>query len=202
MCKSQLPRCTFYTWFARKSESQLKIADNVPKDYKLIYKTTFDNYLMGCQLLSSVLIAIVGCTILLNPNFNDVPNESSKSKARATDNEAMVYLTCFVIFVIILQQMIARIPIRIYNHSETKPYIFVLFGNLPFTKKHLVCTVNEISKMEVKGVFPWKDCRYKITKEEHDHNILLWDYYFRKPADFNILLGYQKDDDDDYKRNN
>lgn len=201
ICSNQQLKRNLFTWFTRQNPSTLKKQDKIPEEYKLVYKTTFDKYLIGCQWLTTTLVAILGFNILNDKSFVDIPlYDKFESKPRTAKNEIYVYMASFIGFIVILHLMMARIPARIYNHAATRRYIFVFYGNLPLSKKHLTCTINEVIKVDEYGIVPWRDCRYKIIKKGHSENdVLLFDYYFRKPSDLNIMLGYEKDHIDEGK---
>lgn len=195
ICTKQPLKRNFYTWFARRSTATLKKNDKIPEEYKLIYRTTFDKYLVIGQWLTTSMVAILGYCVVVDEDVIDIKSyDQFENKPRTTKNEAYIYLTTFIAFIIALHLMITRIPVRIYNHADSRCYIFVFHGHLPLSKKHVTCTVNELTKVEEKGILPWRDCRYKIIREGRTENdVLLFDYYFRKPSDLNVLLGYEKD---------
>lgn len=179
----------------RRSPSTLKKNDKIPAECTLVYRTTFDKYIIGCQWITTTLAAILVCQIVFSKDFINSPSyEQFENKPRVTNNEAYIYMFTFIGFILILHLMITRIPVRIYNYPDTKRYIFVFYGNLPLSKKHVMCAAKELVKVEEQGIVPWKDSRYKIIKQgQPETDVLLWDHYFRKPSDMNIMLGYEKD---------
>ncbi|KAJ8929423.1 hypothetical protein NQ314_017872 [Rhamnusium bicolor] len=193
-----IPKRSFFGWFKRPSKNQLKIADNVPDEYILIYRNTMDRYIFFAQLITtlSAFIIIVSSIIKHDLTNMELDFSSWTYPPRQTENEIYVYVAAFTCLVVILQVLVSRLPIRIYNLPQQKKYIFVIYGNYPFTQKKLTTKVGEIASLPETGISPWKNDRYIIKNQQ---TLILLDKYFRRPADLYIMLGVQRDPDVDEK---
>ncbi|XP_018565100.1 uncharacterized protein LOC108906350 [Anoplophora glabripennis] len=191
-----VPKRNFYRLFRRETKEQLKIKDEVPDQYTLIYRSTMDRYILYAQIITTFTALIAIVTTIVKHDFSNPQLDFSEFRThpREVDNEIYVYMTAFITIVVILQVMISRLPIRIYNLPQQKKYIFVFHGNYPFSKRKLVCKIGDVVPLPETGVLPWKDGRYLIKNEQ---KLILVDRYFRRPADLYIMLGVQRDPDVD-----
>lgn len=184
-------RTFLYGLFKKPSTKTVKKLDCISDDYNLIYRNTMYRYLLVAQILSSLSTAVI--VIFALSNFSG----SSRSEFNEvipfyTDNEILFYVTCFITLTAIVQVMIAKLPLRIYNCPQNQKYKFVFYGVLPFKTKQTVCKVNEVIKLEESGFMPWRDSKYELLNKRE---IILFEHCFRKPVDLNIMLGYQKQPD-------
>lgn len=195
-------RCFYTKFFRTPTEEMWKVKDGIPDHYRLIYNTKFEKYIILCQIFTMISVAGVGLVCLFEQNLSGstVNFDEWRKRPGAVDNEILVYLTCFIAMLVVLNVMVGKLPVRIYHNPKGLSYIFVKHKSLPFTKSYLRCKVNEVVKMEEYGILPWRDIRYKIQNGENEEQILLLDYYFKRPADYNIMLGYQKPETDDEER--
>lgn len=189
----------FYTFFRRETKEQLKVKDDVPDQYNLIYRSTMDRYILFAQIITTVTAFIATVTTIITYDFSNSQLDFSnfKSHPREVEGEIYVYMTAFIAIVVILQVMISRLPIRIYNLPQQKKYIFIFYGNYPFTKRKVVCKIGDVFPLSTTGILPWKEGRYLINNEQ---KVILVDKYFRRPADLYIMLGVQRDPDVDEEK--
>lgn len=186
---------SFKSMLKKPDAKKLKMQDNIPEHYQLIYRNTMYRYLYFAQILTTTTVVIVVLTLFMDGEIGTQINfENWKMKPKSFDSDALVFLSAFLVINTLLQVMINKMPIRIYNYPKRNHYIMVFYGNLPFTKARLSCKVNEIMKLEETGILPWKDSRYEIAEKR---SIILMENFFRRPADLNIMLGYQPQDADD-----
>lgn len=197
-CLFCVPKRNFYGLFRKKTMQQLKIKDDVPDQYILIYRSMMDKYIFLAQIITSVTAFIVIVTTIIKNDYLNVELDTSlfKSQPRQTENEMYVYVATFAIIVAVLQVMVSRLPIRIYNLPQQKNYIFVFRGNYPLTHRKAVCKAGDVIPIPESGILPWNDARYLI---KHQQKLILLDKYFRRPADLYIMIGVQKDPDVDEK---
>lgn len=124
-------------------------------------------------------------------------SEETEVPAAFTDNSEIIYMTALIAFTIALQRLILKVPIRIYKSPQSARYVFVTRGLLPYSRKYFTCGANELRKVEgTATVIPWKEISYVVVSGDERRTVVLMDYYFKRPADLNILLGYQKEDGD------
>lgn len=191
---TRFQRFFYNRYFRKPSEQKLKEKDKISERYNLIYRANVDKYLLLSQVFSAFSIGIIVLVVITNSDFQDsTSNYDWRTKpTRTSENEIFVYLGTLVLFVVLIQIMVSRIPVRIYNSPDTKDYTFVMRGGLPFMRKYLYCKAAELTKIAETGILPWKESRYKIVSGYNEHPIILLEHYFRKPVDLNILLGYQE----------
>lgn len=196
-CLNQPAKRFFYTNLLKKpSIPGLKKNDGIPQNYLMIYKLGFDRYLIGCQLCLCLSIAFLTVYVVINSDVEEYTSSFTQMRTpvRRTENEKYVYFTVFVIFLTSLNILLSRLPVRIYRRPKTGEYTIVTYGMLPRSKKYLHCKPGQVVKLEESGILPWKDSRYNVIIGVRESTVILLDYYFRRPADLNIMLGFQRDD--------
>lgn len=194
-----IPKRNFYGLFRRDTKERLKIKDNVPDQYILIYRSTMDKYILYAQIITNVTAFIAIVSAIIKHDFSNTKIDPSlfKSQVRQIENEMYVYIGVFVAIVAILQVMISRLPIRIYNLPQQKKYIFVFYGNYPLTHRKVTCKAGDVMPFSESGIMPWRNEQYFIKNEQ---KVILIDKYFRRSADLYIMLGVQRDPDVDDKK--
>lgn len=184
----------FFNWFQKPSETQLKQRDRIAPEYKLIYNTTLDRYLVIGQIVTVAISSILGFIFIFKGDITAPMMRLEKEKI--VDNEMYLYVTVLVICIFVIQRVISKVPVRIYKSPQSKQYVFVIRGLAPFTRKYLTCRSNGLRKVEdISSIIPWKNDTYTLMKGNEEKTVVLMDYYFKRPADLNILLGYQKEDE-------
>lgn len=184
----------FFNWFQKQSETQLKQSDKIAPEYKLIYNTTLDKYLIMGQIVTLTISGLLAFIVMFKGD--SIKPFMNLEKENIKDNESFIYMTVLVICIFVLQRLIAKVPVRIYKSPQTKLYVFVVHGFTPFSRKYLTCKANGLIKVEdLAPIIPWKNSTYKLMKGNEEKTVVLMDYYFKRPAELNILLGYQKEDE-------
>lgn len=191
---SKCDKRSIYDWFRKPSESEYRFKDKIAPDYKLVYNTTMDKYLLLGQLVTGILGGTLGVAAVLTGDVKfPKPNEPQQLEM---NGEFILYATALIVCVVAIQRIIAKVPIRIYKSEITKQYVFVKRGVLPFSKKYFTCTANQLRKVEGgTPIIPWNDNTYKLVQKHDERIMVLLEHCFKRPADLNILLGYQKEDE-------
>lgn len=181
---------SFLKTFYKPTTEKLRTKDKVPPEFELIYRNVMSQYLVAAQIFTTVSSAIVTVITIIEADIRPaISFDSWRIQPKNAENEIPAVLVAFLFICISLQVMIMKMPVRIYSHLKMDKYLFVFHGNLPLTTKHLTSKTTEIVKLEGMNILPWKNARFEINNKL---NVILMENYFRKPADFNILAGYQK----------
>ncbi|RZC35168.1 hypothetical protein BDFB_008305 [Asbolus verrucosus] len=190
-------RTYFLKIFRKPSQRDLKIKDDIPDAFVMIYRNTMSKYIFGAQVISVIASSLVLLAIVTKSDYEDYKRDFEKwsPTSRTTPNEHLYYILFFVTFLVLLQVMVSRTPIRIYKVPQTPKYITVSYGNYFFTKEKYAFKRGEIHHMEERGFLPWRENMYAIEKETDRRTVILLDHYFRRPADLSIMLGEQRDPD-------
>lgn len=189
-------RC-FTKWFKKTKQAELKIIDNIPDSYELIYRSTLERYIFYTQLGTSITTVIIVLTVILlygSPKSELTFYGNTEHKPSSDVEDIHLYVAFFFTGVVLLQLLISRLPLRIYYLSQQKKYIFIFPSNLPFQSKRLLCKIGEVEKLPLTGILPWKDARFKIKNE---HMAIMVEENFKTPADLYIMLGVQRDPNSD-----
>lgn len=181
----------FSSWFGKLSESTIKKNDKIDPEYKLVYNTTLDKYLVLGQIVTTTIGSALALTLAFCENITSVDSVPTEPNM-----ELVLFASSLCFCILVVHRIIARVPIRIYKSQITKEYVFICRGALPFSKNYFTCVANELRKVEeVSPFLPWKESTYKLVKNNEERKLVLMDYYFKRPVDLNILLGYQKEDE-------
>lgn len=194
---SKCDKRSFYNWFRKPSEAEYRYKDRISPEYKLIYNTTFDKYLVLGQIVTAVIggIAFI-VAILTGETFTTVATPNEPQNGPKFDSEFIVFVASLIVCIVIVQRMISIVPVRIYKSPITKEYVFVKRGVLPFSRKYFTCEANQLQKVEdASPIVPWNESTYKLVQGHEQKKLVLLEYCFKRPADLNILLGYQKEDE-------
>lgn len=187
----------FSIWFKKPSEAELKLSDKIAPEYKLVYNTTIDKYLVAGQIVTIVCGGILGLLVIYSGDPNFTVLDKKLQEPQSENTELLIYLTALFLCIFAVQRLTVKVPIRIYKSAKTKQYVFVSRGFTPFSKKYFTCGANQLRKVEDTSlIVPWKDCTYELVQGNDVRTLILMDYYFKRPAELNILLGYQKEDED------
>lgn len=185
---------TFFKILRKPSKDDLRVLDNIPDHFKLIYRNNLERYILYTQIGTcvSIVIVVIFCIFFVGSPTKELKFlGEQKHVPRSTENEFEIYIAIFVTIVVLLQVMITKMPLRIYYCCKQKKYILILPTNLPFTNGRMTCKVGDLEKLPVQGILPWKDARFMLN----DKNIILIDDHFRRPADLWVMMGIQKDPD-------
>lgn len=191
------PRRYFFKMFRNATERDLKIKDNVPVEYNLIYRNTMTKYIYATQFVTCFTAGIACLAFMFNSDIEtyDMRYSQWSSKTKTVENEEYVFIFAFIFVVALMQVCISRLPLRIYkvpSTNETK-YLLICPGNLPLSGVRVNFSQGELNHVRESGILPWKENRYLIKADNEVKRIILIDHYFRRPADLNIMLGEQRD---------
>lgn len=188
-----------YFNFSRKSGTNYyRIKDNVSDQYELIYRNGMHRYFLFAQIISSVSVIGVSVMYMWESEVKAPKFENWKMVPKTFESDTYLILSAFILLNTVLQLALFKCPIRIYNNPNNDKYIMIFYKYIPFRTSRLSCKVRDITKLEETGILPWKNSSYQI---QDSRTIIMLDNFFRKPADLNIMLGYQKhtvDNDKDY----
>lgn len=189
---------SFFTFFKRTKLRDIKINDNIPDEYKLIYRSTLERYLILGQVATTLTAFTAGVMLVAKLNQESVQLEDSErhermkplyNKARPVDNEIYVYFTVLVGIILSIQVISGKAPVRIYNYPRREEYVMIFNGTLPFTKRKLVCKAGEVFHIPQNSYMPWKESLYEIYRKQE---IILMEDSFKRPADLHVMMGIQR----------
>lgn len=180
----------FFGFLRKPSIEELRIKDKVPENYKLIYRNKMDYYLLLSQMITTTTVSLMGIMLIFAKGIH--VNSAIVKNASFEENDAFIMLTVFIVSVVLLQVVLYKIPIRIYNFPQIKKYKVVFYGNIPLTHKTITCNAGELIDLPEGGTELLKNARYLLKSER---TIYLFEYYFQRPADLHIMMGLQSDPD-------
>ncbi|KAF4517759.1 hypothetical protein B566_EDAN002964 [Ephemera danica] len=175
-----------------KSETRLRLQDELPESHRLVYKGPMNNYAVVAHAASTgsflgfgalatwkiATLAVIGAPIstLLYEQL-----------AVFSPLEVGCTLTAFFLANISLWLVSSRCVLRIYTDQQTKPsYHCVMIGSLPMMTQRFKFGPGELK--EATGLvrkFPWRHCCFQVGSK----NLVLLEQYFRTPADLQHMLG-------------
>lgn len=174
---------------------KLKISDNVPENYELIYRCTMASYLAAAQISVSVgVVVVIGFAVihyfteLKNDFIIDVPHVELLNM-EDTKLQMIIFSSSFVLLNLAILLFIRKFPVRIYFDSKNDNFIGVLFGMIPKSKTLIEFKAGEVIHTPRHGIIPWNENRYKLRNGK---KLVLLDLYFRRPNDINVMLGQTK----------
>lgn len=188
-----LQKRNFFGFLKKPSIEELKIKDEVPDYYKLIYKNKMSNYLLLAQLTTSTSAVIVALVFMFTYN-KETQKSTQLGNTYLESDDVFIYFAVFATFVALLQILLSKTPIRIYNYPQKKKYVLVYYGNFPFTQKTATCKAGQLIELPENNFFP---SQYLVDVERHPHKIYLIEHWFHRPADLYIMLGVQRDPEAD-----
>lgn len=190
----QIREKSFIRFFAKESVQSLKERDNVPDVFELIYRNKMSGYLRAAQIFSSICGSAVCLKLVLSNSWQiTLDTDDWAQKPGSNKNDMYVYLWLFITFCVSMQFFVARMPLRIYNYPKQDEYLMIFYGPFPTMTRRLSCKAKEITKQDA-GILPWTESTYEVKNKTR---VILIEHYFRRPADWNIMLGYQKNPEND-----
>ena len=178
----------FSKLFEPKSERKLKIFDDVPDHYELVYNILMRKFLLPAQYVLPFMTAF--CVSLL---FVTPPAQPSMEPFIEHEYYLM-YVFATVAFTAGLHYIIQQFPVRIYRDPQRGSYVFVLYGFLPHTYKTLRCKAGEVKKLDESSYALMHRYIYTIRDSKR---ILLLENHFKRPIDMDIMLGETEENDED-----
>ncbi|XP_066139466.1 uncharacterized protein [Euwallacea fornicatus] len=195
---------TYFWFFKRRTNREVRLVDNPPEDYELIYRYTFDNMMLSFQHLSLYTAVILGVSYLLKGRQIGVPAEGAKNKNTekyeknalgnvmliAEDSDSIVFLTGYILLFCIFHVIMMRMPVRIYSHPTHKKYLMCFYGSMPNQLKKVPIKAGKLIRKPGTFNLLFKNDMYenKETMEKY----ILYEHHFKWPADLYILLGEQE----------
>lgn len=189
-----LQKRNYHGFWRKPSIHELKEKDGVPGDYKLIYRNKMDNYLWYIQMITTTTATLMVLKMMSSEglNFKALPELINDKTFEQSDSFTL--MTFFIVAVVLLQSLVYKMPIRIYNCPQLKKYQLVFYGNMPFTQKTFSCKAGEVIEYSQRSLSPWRDQRYLLNSDEK-RIVYLFEQYFHRSADLHIMMGLQDDPD-------
>ncbi|KAL1501702.1 hypothetical protein ABEB36_006984 [Hypothenemus hampei] len=197
-----------YFWiFKRRSNREIRVKDEPPVSYDLIYRCPFDNLLLSYQYIAFFAASAVGAYIVYKSIQEKEENVEKNRQIfqggsldfkgfTYNDRDTILITTIFGIFFILCQMLLSRIPVRIYRSPNRRNHVIYTLKTLPgnLNKLHLP-TGNLLVTAKGTPLFG-QDTTYevKMTGEK----FILYEQYFKRPLDMNILLFGEKNIDEEH----
>ncbi|XP_054738725.1 uncharacterized protein LOC129244863 [Anastrepha obliqua] len=167
-----------------KCDTLMKM-DGIPAEYRLVYRAPMESYIAIAKNISTITTIVISAAAAYTAtNQYKLVAPSYESLGLVTQTSDIWYFSVgFVMITLIIRLFVAKYPLRIYRANEK--YIAVYDSQIPFRpSKHTFCK-GDVA--EVNSKFnPWGDSTYYLGKRKS----LLLSRYFRTPADYNEMLGY------------
>ena len=114
---------------------------------------------------------------------------SEEASQFLSKSEYKTMLICSVVMLAVIVVNGMRHPLRIYLNMDTGQYTGVFYSIIPFYKKKVVFSQNNVRKLRAFkfGFIPWRHNRYTINQTK---SIYLFESSFVKPIHFNVMVGY------------
>ncbi|XP_070498179.1 uncharacterized protein [Chironomus tepperi] len=174
----------------RVSEKKFKLRDKIDPEWSLIYKAPMEYYLAACNHITTLsAILFTGYIIVKFKNRHEKvstemkPFEMLSGKILMADSDYVYFAIGFVVINIVLRITAYRFPLRIYKKGTEFTAVFE--GQVPFSKDKYVFAKGAIKEEPIRGVLPWRDCRYKI--DDKRKVILLYES-FKTPSELFEML--------------
>lgn len=187
---------SIYNLWRKPSIEELKLKDNIPSNWNFIYKNKLDNYFLSAQILTTATASLLALALIFSET-RDVGNLGNTIQhVKHYESDYLVFFTGFVLFVVLLQVLLSKSPIRIYNNPQKKEYKMIFYGNVPFTTNSCDCKVGQIIEYPDESSLPWNNSAYLLkTDANNQRKLYLLEMYFKRPADLFIMMGIQSDPD-------
>ncbi|EAT34236.1 AAEL013495-PA [Aedes aegypti] len=167
-------------------EERYRKKDNVPEEYRIIYRAPMEYYLSACNLATTFsFAAVAGITAygyLHDYHTMSVPFEIDYGSLTVNENDLIIFLGFFFLANVMIRVMVNRYVLRIYRNEDD--YIAIFEGRFPFTRRELRFKRGNVVPVPEGGIVPWQDARFKIN----DKNVLLLESHFRTPSELNNML--------------
>ncbi|KAB0796814.1 hypothetical protein PPYR_10875 [Photinus pyralis] len=192
--KNVTTRTYFLKFFKRPSDAEVKIRDKIPSYFDVIYKNGMSKYLLLTRICTfGIVLCLCAGALYINlfaPATTTKVIEWGNEQRKPQEEHLYVLLSGLLVICVVLHILVNTMPIRIYNFAEKGQYVFIFYGLLPTSRRAVFCKLNEVRKVESSSpLLPWRDHKFVIDKK---CKVIMLEEYFRLPADYNILLGYQK----------
>lgn len=184
-------QCRLYNTRYSSLTEKFKAIDNVPEHFNLIYRNRMKNYLTIAQVCSVFGIAATTLLVMFKEDSTEVDMDFA-TKPKHYKDELVFFMTIIFGMGVMLQSLVYKCPIRIYNYPQKEKYIMVFYRSLPMLTRNIKCQVAEVTKLADNNVIPWGKNQYEINKQQ---KVILVHSYFRRPVDLQILLGEQPNDE-------
>lgn len=190
------PRRTFFWIFRKQTKREIRIKDQPPDFYQLIYRNGVDHYfLVGqyCAFFMSITVTLAA--VYKSEKWVNLSEHPSgpyeESSPEAVDsNEMLLWVSAFLFLVCLFYFYLSRMPMRIYYYPKKQKYLFCFYGPVPNQIKKQSIIVGDLQPIADKGFTPWSSQMYL---HKSGQRLLMFENYFRHPADLYIMLGWQDD---------
>lgn len=183
-----------YRFWRKPSNEELRIKDNISANYIMIYRNKMERYLFWTQIVTFSTATLIALKLMISPELVVKAPISTTDGMQLENSDIFLFVSAFMIVIVVLQLLLTKLPIRIYNCPQKKKYTLVFYGNIPFSVRNLTCKVGDLFESPT-GITSWKNAKYNLKTEEFDMDIFLLEEYFRRPADLYIMMGVQSDPD-------
>lgn len=178
----------------KKSISKLKSKDNVPPDYHLIYKATWElTFRLGYPVLISLGAGLMGLVVYRHYNKDKLemgkPIGKGIVKFRYPEQELWVFSLALISLVIAGSSLMLKYPFRIYKHASKKEYIGVYLNPfLPILRQVHFTSANP-TKFRNPFYALVQDCHYVLSG---NRKTFFFSYFFRVPKDLTDMCHESK----------
>ncbi|KAL7306124.1 hypothetical protein TKK_0001572 [Trichogramma kaykai] len=174
---------------SNKMEILLKKADNIPRDYNMIYRIT--NHRSGAMMYHSLNFFIFTTVGAIGYIFytGASPDASAIEDVHVDDLLKEPWKLGLILFVsaalLVMTTVVrGRYVIRIYHNENTKTYRAIFIGKIPFTNEFYEFPQGQAIFVAKDSKFPWRNSLLKVNKKK----ILLFEDNFKTHNDFYSLL--------------
>jgi len=170
-----------------RREERWRLKDSVPEGFRLIYIAPMEWYIRCAAVAASVPLALGVISI---PMLYLAPPEMP-----VTAPQVGLTITLFSVLASGIFLVTRRYPFRMYHSRSQKEYSAVLVGPLLLNSRLVSLSEGSVSQEHGgdSGVVPWKKVLYRSPRGK----LILHDTAFKSADDYNRLLGYTLDQDDE-----
>uniref|UniRef100_A0A146KR82 Uncharacterized protein n=1 Tax=Lygus hesperus TaxID=30085 RepID=A0A146KR82_LYGHE len=147
-------------------EAALRTRDNVPNDFRIIYRAPHETYVKVTYMtavIAIVTVPVLMAAIYLTGNFQTYPVQLDGLTLFETQNDAylLVGLLCLTIFNV--ANTVSKYPMRIYRNPLENNYIGVFQHPIPGMIKRINFVAGDVTKG---GGWIFKDSTFTIRKKK------------------------------------
>lgn len=187
------PKRNYFWIFRKRTKREIRTQDQPSETYQLIYRNSVDNYFFVAQYgmffmsVTISLVAIFKSNRWANTDPPKLPGE--EERPMVVENEILGFICGFLSVICVFYFLMARTPMRIYYYPQKQKYLMCFYGAVPNYVKKQYVFVGDINRVK-EGVMPWHELMFQMKSGQ---KLMLFENFFRYPADLYIMLGWQKD---------
>lgn len=178
-----------YIKVSNKMEILLKQADQVPRNFELIYR--YPTFRMAGFMFHTVnWMAITTIGIVSYAWYFDKSFSIDEKKPRFVTSamEGAITAGFGAIIVLITWTMRSRTPMRVYYHPDSRAYRAIFIGKIPYSTEYHEFQKGEMSYVSQGSILPWRTALFQANGRK----MLLYDDYFRTQADLVDMFKEEK----------